>query len=62
MSEKKVIVRQVKSAIGRDKRFRARLAALGLGRIGKQKEFVSSSALKGALESVKYVIEVYEAK
>ena len=61
MSEKKLIVRQVKSAIGRDKKVRKKLAALGLGRIGKEREFASTPAILGMIKDLEHLLAVREA-
>lgn len=62
MSEKKLLVRQVRSSIGRDKKFRERLAALGLGRIGNERVLAASPSNLGMIESVKHVLSVSAVK
>lgn len=57
----KVIVRQYKSAAGYDKRTKAVLAALGLGRIGKEKVLASSPALLGQVARVSHLVLVTDA-
>ncbi len=59
---KKILVTQIRSGAGRAERFVLTLRALGLGRIGKSKQFVASAALLGMLEKVACVIRVSEVK
>jgi len=58
MSKGKILVKQVRSEIGRSAEFRLALRALGLGKIGKQREFTMSPAIAGMLRRVENVIEV----
>lgn len=57
---KKIIVKQIKSVIGRPESQRRILATLGLGRIGKTHEFVDSAAIRGMIAKVAHLIEVVE--
>ncbi len=62
VSGTKVLVRQVRSGIARDPKFKGTLCALGLGLIGKSAEHVVSPALLGMLKRVETVIEVSKIK
>ncbi len=62
MSDKKLVVRQVRSSTGRDKSFRKVLAAMGLGRIGNESVLPSNPSVLGMLRVVKHVVEVKDAK
>lgn len=55
----KISVRQDKSAAGYDKRTKAVLAALGLGRIGKESVFTdANAALLGQVARVSHLVSV----
>lgn len=56
----KIIVKQVKSLIGRPESQRKIVAALGLGRIGKTKELNDSQAVRGMIAKVSHLVEVVE--
>ncbi len=56
----KIIVKQVKSVIGRPEAQRKVVAALGLGRIGKTKEFTDSPAVRGMVAKVSHLVEIVE--
>lgn len=56
----KIIVKQVKSIIGRPESQRKVLAALGLGRIGKTKELTDTPSVRGMVAKVAHLIEVVE--
>lgn len=58
----KVIVKQVRSDIGRAPAVRETLKALGLGRINKQSELPLNEAVKGMIKKVDYLLEVRPAK
>ena len=60
--EKKITVTQIRSEIGREPKTRKTLRALGLGRIGKTREYVSNPALLGLIKRVEHLLEVSEAK
>ena len=62
MTEKKLLVKQVKSVIGRDRKIREKLAALGLGRIGKTREVTASPSILGMIKAVEHVVSVQEIK
>ena len=54
----KVVVKQVKSIIGRPEAQRKVLKALGLGRIGKSKELGDTPAVRGMIAKVSHLVEV----
>lgn len=58
----KVTVRQTRSIAGREKEVIRTLQALGLGRIGKQKELTVNPAVLGMIKRVGYLLEVKESK
>ena len=57
---KKIIVKQIKSVIGRPESQRKILATLGLGRIGKSLEFADSAAVRGMIAKVAHLVSVTE--
>ena len=59
---KKIVVRQVRGMSGHDQRTRRALCALGLGRIGKSREFQVNPALAGIIRQVSHLVTVDEAK
>lgn len=56
----KIIVKQVKSLIGRPESQRKVIAALGLGRIGKTKELSDTPAVRGMVAKVSHLVEIVE--
>lgn len=56
----KIIVKQVKSLIGRPESQRKVVASLGLGRIGKTKELSDTPAVRGMIAKVSHLVEVCE--
>lgn len=56
----KIIVKQVKSIIGRPESQRKVIAALGLGRIGKTKELNDDAVVRGMIAKVAHLVEVVE--
>lgn len=58
----KVVVKQVRSKIGRNPVVVGTLQALGLGGIGKQKEVVLNESVKGMLKRVSHLVEVTPVK
>jgi len=56
----KIVVKQVKSLIGRPESQRKIVAALGLGRIGKTNEMNDSPAVRGMIAKVSHLVEVVE--
>ena len=56
----KIIVKQVKSIIGRPETQRKIVAALGLGRIGKTNEVGDTPATRGMIAKVSHLVQVVE--
>ncbi len=56
----KIIVKQVKSVIGRPEDQRKVVAALGLGRVGKTKELGDTPAVRGMVAKVSHLVEIVE--
>lgn len=54
----KIIVKQVRSIIGRPEAQRKVVKALGLGRIGKTKELTDTPAVRGMVASVSHLVEI----
>ncbi len=57
----KVKVSQIKSISGRTKPEIATLKALGLGRIGKSREFTVNAAVWGMFRKIRHLVQVTEA-
>ena len=55
---KKIIVTQTRGTARRDKRLRATLEALGLGRVGKQREHPANGAILGMVRRVEHLVSV----
>jgi len=62
MSRNKVTVKQVRSSNNRDKRTRATLLALGLGRIGSVRTHELSPATSGMIKAVQHLVVVHEGQ
>lgn len=60
MADKKIKVTQVKSQIGHKYDQDRTLKALGLGRIGKEKEIADNPSTRGMIFKVKHLVEVEE--
>lgn len=56
----KLRVKQVKSTIGVDWRFRLNLQGLGLGRVGKTVEVANTPSFRGAIKKVLHLVTVEE--
>ena len=56
----KLIVKQVKSAIGRQAYQRKTLIGLGLNKINKQRELDDTPSIRGMIEKVKHLVEIEE--
>lgn len=56
----KIIVKQIKSLIGRPEEQRKVVKALGLGRIGKSKELTDTPAVRGMIAKVSHLVTVVE--
>jgi large subunit ribosomal protein L30 len=54
----KIRVRQVRSAIGFDRRQRATLRGLGFRRIGQTVEVVDTPAVRGMIRKVSHLVQV----
>lgn len=57
---KKVKVTQISSAIKRNKKQKATLEGLGLGRIGKTREHTMTPQIKGMINKVSFMVKVEE--
>ena len=57
---KKLVVKQIKSVIGRPESQRRVLSALGLGRIGKSNELDDNASIRGMIAKVNHLICVVE--
>jgi large subunit ribosomal protein L30 len=58
----KVVVKQVRSHIGRAPQTLKTLKAIGLGAIGKQKELTLNDSVKGMIKRVSHLVEVTPVK
>ena len=56
----KIVVKQVKSTIGRPEAQVKIVKALGLGRIGKTKEVEDSASVRGMVAKVSHLVEIAE--
>lgn len=57
---KKIVVKQIKSVIGRPESQRKILAAMGLGRIGKSNELDDNASVRGMIAKVSHLVSVVE--
>lgn len=57
---KRIVIKQVRGAAGRDPATKATLRALGLGRIGKQREYNANPAILGMARRVAHLVSVQE--
>ena len=57
---KKIVVKQIKSVIGRPETQRRTLAALGLGRIGKSSELDDNASVRGMIAKVAHLVKLTE--
>ena len=53
-----LIVKQVKSAIGRQGYQRKTLIGLGLNKINKERELEDTPSIRGMIEKVKHLVEI----
>lgn len=60
-SDNQLIIRQVRSVIGRPPRQRRTLRSLGLRRIGQEVRRQDSPAVRGAVRAVAHLVEVESA-
>ena len=51
-------IRQIRSGIGFDKTQKATLRALGLGHIGRVREFPDNPAIRGMVAKIPHLIEI----
>ena len=56
----KIVVKQIKSVIGRPESQRKILAAMGLGRIGKSNELDDNASVRGMIAKVSHLVSVVE--
>ena len=56
----KLIVKQIKSAIGRQGYQRKTLIGLGLNKINKQRELDDTPSIRGMIEKVKHLVDIKE--
>jgi len=54
----KLVIKQVRSPNGSNRKQRDTLRTLGLGRIGKQSEHQDGPALQGQIAAVRHLVEV----
>lgn len=62
MANQKIIVRQTRSANRQQGKHLQTLRALGLGRIGKQKEQTANPSVMGMIKSVCHLVEIEKVK
>lgn len=60
MSEKVLVIKQVRSAIGTKPKHRGTLRALGLGRIGKIHTLADRPEIRGMIARVSHLVSVEE--
>lgn len=58
----KVLVKQVRSQIGRDPKTIRTLKAIGLGAMGKQKELSLNPSVQGMINKISHLVEVTPVK
>ena len=56
----KIIVKQVKSIIGRPENQRKIVLALGLGRVGRTREINDTESVRGMIARVSHLVEIVE--
>lgn len=56
--EIRVVVKQIRGLSGISRDVISNIRALGLGRIGKSKEFVLNPAVRGMIQRVKHLVSV----
>tara|TARA_Y100001933_G_scaffold222581_1_gene233274 strand:- start:401 stop:589 length:189 start_codon:yes stop_codon:yes gene_type:complete len=56
----KLIVKQIKSAIGRQSNQRKTLIGLGLNKINKERELEDTPSIRGMIEKVKHLVVIKE--
>ncbi|MBC8340179.1 MAG: 50S ribosomal protein L30 [Proteobacteria bacterium] len=60
MSDKKIVVKQVKSKIGYNQKQRATLSGLGLRRINHTVEVEDTPSVRGMIDKVRHLVVVVE--
>ncbi len=60
--QQRIKVTQIRSSIGRKPDQRKTLIALGLGRIGKTREFTDTPQIRGMIDKVKHLVSWEEVK
>lgn len=60
MSEKQLLLKQVRSSIGTKPKHRGTLKALGLGRIGKSRLHADRPEIRGMIARVSHLITIEE--
>ena len=60
MAEKSLKIKQVRSIIGRPARQKRTIAALGLGKINRERVVVATPQILGMIDKVKHLITVEE--
>jgi large subunit ribosomal protein L30 len=58
----KVKVKQTRGLAGRSKDFRKIVTALGLGKIGAEREFTLNPALAGMIQKVEHIVNIEVVK
>lgn len=53
----KIIIRQSKSLIGQKEAIRRIVRALGLGKIGQQREHKDNNCIRGMVNKIKHLVE-----
>ncbi|MES0490737.1 MAG: 50S ribosomal protein L30 [Leptospirales bacterium] len=61
-TEKKVIITQIKSAIGRSNKQKATLDGLGLRGIGQSREHGLSPQVAGMIDKIDFLVKVEDVK
>ena len=56
----KIVVKQIKSVIGRPTAQRKVVAALGLGRIGKTNEVEDTPSVRGMVAKISHLVQIVE--
>ncbi len=57
--EERIIVKQTRSVAGRSKDVRQTLQALGLGKIGAERQLTANPATLGMVRKVEHLVRVY---
>ncbi len=61
MAKNKLVVKQIKSPIGRLKSQRQTLIGLGLNKINREKELEDTPSVRGMIDKVSHLVEVKSA-